>query len=100
MRQARGPRIARREPRSNRSWWATGHLDDPCFPAANEDLRDRLRKRDHVLFLEPIRGVDPRERRQILEHMDEHVVLEARRDRHSFSILPPDDFYSPRFFFS
>src|SRR5256886_11875473 len=61
----------------DRSRWAAGHLDDPCFPAADEDLRDRLRERDHVLFFQPVCRIDPRERRQVLEHVDEDVVLGA-----------------------
>src|SRR5439155_20860090 len=74
------------------------HLDDPCFPAADEDLRDRLRERDYVRFFQPVCRIDPRERRQVLEHVDEDMVLEARGDRDSFRVLRSNDFH-PLWFF-
>src|SRR5438034_3730092 len=54
----------------------TGYLDDSRLPPPHEDLRNGLREGDHIFFLEAIRGVDSRERRQVLEHVhrsEEHT---------------------------
>src|SRR5712691_5130757 len=56
-----------------------GHLDDASFSPVDQDLGDRFRQRDDVLFLQSIRRVDPRKQRQVLEDMDEDVILPRRR---------------------
>src|SRR3989441_905002 len=60
--------------------------DDSGLPSVDEDLGNRPRQRDHVFLLQPVRRVDPRERRQVLEHVDEDVILEAPRNRDSFRV--------------
>src|SRR5207253_389893 len=52
----------------------TGYLDDSRLSPPHEDLRNGLREGDHIFFLEAIRGVDSRERRQV-----RHLVLGAAR---------------------
>src|SRR2546427_11036459 len=71
---------------------------DSGLPSVDEDLGNRLRQRDHVFLLQPVRRVDPRERRQVLEHVDEDVILEARWNRDSFRVLRANDFHPLRFF--
>src|SRR2546428_4491358 len=71
---------------------------DSGLPSVDEDLGNRLRQRDHVFLLQPERRVDPRERRQVLEHVDEDVNLEARWNPGSFRVLPAKDFTPLTFF--
>src|SRR5436309_560177 len=68
----------------------TGYLDDSRLPPPHEDLRNGLREGDHIFFLEAIRGVDSRERRQVLEHVHEDVILERRGDRRPLRVFGAD----------
>src|SRR5205809_3466686 len=65
----------------------TGYLDDSRLSPPHEDLRNGLREGDHIFFLEAIRGVDSRERRQVLEHVHKDVILESRGDRRQLSVF-------------
>src|SRR2546428_7847182 len=85
--------LVSRPPRSC-SASGVGHLHDPRLASVHEDLRDRLRKRDDVLFLQAVRGVDPREGRDVLEDVDEDMVFERRRDRGAPRFLGANDLHS------
>src|SRR5436189_21659 len=75
----------------------TGYLDDSRLPPPHEDLRNGLREGDHIFFLEAIRGVDSRERRQVLEHVHEDAILERRGDRRPPRVFGADHPPSFRF---
>src|SRR3989449_2632689 len=85
--------LVSRPPRSC-SASGVGHLHDPRLASVHEDLRDRLRKRDDVLFLQAVRGVDPREGRDVLEDVDEDMVFERRRDRGAPRFLGANNLHS------
>src|SRR5207247_3092246 len=74
-----------------------GYLDDSRLPPPHEDLRNGLREGDHIFFLEAIRGVDSRERRQVLEHVHKDVILERRGDRRPLSVFGADHPHPFRF---
>src|SRR3972149_403040 len=80
-----------------RSCWSRRRLDDSGLSPIDQNLGDRLRERDDILFLQAVRRVDARERRQVLEDVDEHVVLQARRDGRTLRVLGLHDAHPLRF---
>src|SRR3989442_15991471 len=85
--------LVSRPPRSC-SASGVGHLDDPRLASVHEDVRDRLRKRYNVFLLQAVRGVDPREGRDVLEYVDEDMVFERRCDRGAPRLLGANDLHS------
>src|SRR5467141_5203215 len=76
-----------------------GHLDDASLSPVDQDLRDRFRQRDDVLFLQSIRRVNPRERGQVLEDMDEDVIPQRRPYNDALRIGGANHFHALRLFF-